>query len=70
VITLPCPDAKELLRVRNGEYSYGAVLAYAESFLGEVDTMAEHSPLPKKADYDKVLQLYLDLVAGTLERIK
>jgi len=68
-ITLPCPNAAQLLKIRNGGFSYKNILLIAEDFFSVCDELAANGPLPDKAEYDRLADLYLEIVAGTNGRI-
>lgn len=56
------PDAKELLGIRNGEWSYEKIIAYAEEMDIKMKEAEEKSSLPWGADFNKIEALQMELI--------
>lgn len=56
------PDAKELLKIRNGEFSYDWLIKWAEDMDNSLDELYNSSPLPHSADYVAIDELYRQVV--------
>jgi predicted nucleotidyltransferase len=60
-LTLPRPNAKQLLEVRNGIWTYDTVLKYMETKKVELESIKETSVLPKNPDYKTVADMVTKL---------
>jgi predicted nucleotidyltransferase len=60
------PDAKELLSIRNGAWTYEQVLAYAEDMDKKIEEAEKTSKLPRSPDYKKIKQLQITLTKSAL----
>lgn len=61
-ITLPRPEATELVEIRNGKYSYDELLEKVENFDADFERFYDESPLQHSADMEKVSELYLNII--------
>lgn len=61
------PDAKELLAIRNGEWSYDKIVAYAEEMDAKLKDAEEKSTLPWGADFNKIEELQMELIEMAME---
>ncbi len=55
------PDAKELLQIRDGEWSYDRLIIWAADQDAELNDLMKNSPLPKEVDYIKLDSLCVEL---------
>jgi hypothetical protein len=55
-------DAAELLAIRQGAWTYEQVVAYAQDLDQQMREAQKTSPLPDQVDYEKIDQLYLELI--------
>lgn len=62
-ITLPRPEAEELIAIRNGKYSYDELLSEVENFDSDFERFYEESPLPHSADINGIVELYLNILS-------
>lgn len=69
VVRVCRPDAAELLRIRNGEFSYEDILKEAETLRAEVMAAVEHSPLPEQPDMRSIEKLQMELIRATMRDI-
>jgi predicted nucleotidyltransferase len=60
------PDAKELLDIRNGKFSYDELVKYAIDLKEEVNAAVGSSPLPEAPDHEKAEKLLLKLIKTKL----
>ena len=58
------PDAKELLDIRNGKWSYDELINWAEEQEKSLDVFYKSgkSPLPKKPNLNKIDDLCLEII--------
>jgi predicted nucleotidyltransferase len=56
------PDAKELLDIRQGEWPYEKLMEHVEELNSQVAEAAKTSTLQAKADYEKIADLYREVV--------
>lgn len=56
------PDAKELLEIRNGAWTYENLLAWAEKQEQELTTLYEKSDLPRTPNFEKLDTLCIELI--------
>lgn len=61
-ITFPRPDAKFLLEIKNGLYSYDELSKYLESYDEKFNELYEKSPLPHSPDKVKIDELCIKIV--------
>lgn len=54
-------DRDELLAIRNGEVSFDELIAMAEDYEKQLETLYQTSPLPRAPDSEKINQLLLDI---------
>lgn len=52
------PDAKELLSIRDGAWTYEETMTYAKDMSKKIDEVSEISKLPYSVDYEKINELY------------
>lgn len=64
------PDREELLAIRDGAWSYDALLEWAERQDEDMRTLAAASPLPQAADRDRLDALCCDMVAWSIARVE
>jgi len=62
------PDADELLAVRRGSLTFGALLEQAEGLGSRLKALAEASPLPPRPDEDRLNTFCAELVAAVHAR--
>jgi hypothetical protein len=55
------PDAKELLAIRQGEWTYEDCVQHAQEIEGSLEALYLTSPLPRKPDYNTISNLYVEL---------
>lgn len=67
VVRVRRPDAKELLAIRNGAWTYEQLIAWAEQQEQELAELAQKSSLPKTPDQEKLDQLCIE-ITQTVER--
>ena len=60
------PDREELLAIRNGEWSYEKLIAYAEDREKQLDNLYDKSPLPKKPNYKAINNLLIEITGDFL----
>ncbi len=65
-ITFPRPDAKFLLEVKNGVYTYDEIYELLNSFNKKFDELYEKSPLLHSADFVKVDELCIKIIKDYL----
>lgn len=63
------PDAKELLSIRNGAWSYEKVIAYAEEMDKKIEDAEKVTKLPKLPDYDAIKALQIKLTKDALKAV-
>jgi hypothetical protein len=56
------PDAKELLEIRNGAWSYEKIIEYAETEEQELNEVAKKSSLPKIPPINEINSLVFDMI--------
>jgi predicted nucleotidyltransferase len=56
------PDREEILGIKNGAWSYEKVMEYAKDMQTKLDEAYKTTKLPKTVNYQKVNQLYHDIV--------
>jgi hypothetical protein len=62
IILVKRPDAKELLSIRNGAWTYDELIAYAEHMNNEViKVWYDKTSLPKKPDYHKAAKVLMEV---------
>jgi predicted nucleotidyltransferase len=61
-ITLPRPDAAELLAIKNGKYTYEELMLLIGTIEKKYQTFKTQSILPKEPDYQRINQLYAKIV--------
>lgn len=61
-VTLPRPDADELLSIKEGEWALEGVLKYTDQLFKALELAREKSPLPDEPDRDKIEELLVDVV--------
>jgi hypothetical protein len=61
-ITFPLPNAEEILAIKNGSYSYGAMIEVAKSMEKDFETWYEMSTLPFSSDKKALTDLYFDVI--------
>lgn len=57
------PDAKELLEIKNGKWSYDQIIDYTNQMNDKIETAYKTTKLPKSVDYVKINQLYHELIS-------
>jgi len=60
-ITLPCPDAKWLLEVRNGKFDYDGIVSYAANMEENMKRNEEFSPLPWGPDFNTIHAVVMEI---------
>jgi predicted nucleotidyltransferase len=55
-------DAKELLEIRNGKYSYEGILEYAQELQDKVESAYKTTTLRKRVDTNKVAELLAEIL--------
>jgi hypothetical protein len=60
-LTLPCPNAKELLEIRHGKYSYEELLNWFEKEKRELEELVPISPLPNRPNHDIINSMMMEL---------
>jgi hypothetical protein len=60
-ITLPRPDAKFLLQVKNGFFSYDEIMQYAEDGDNRLQKIHDESDLPFSADVETIEKVLIAL---------
>lgn len=60
VINVKRADAQELLAIRNGEWTYEELLAWAEEQDTKLDELVKTSPLPPKPDFAKATEILIN----------
>lgn len=60
-------DRDELLAIRDGQWSYGALIDYVNRLETRVQLAAEHSPLPERPDEDALNRLCARIVEMALD---
>lgn len=55
-------DAKELLEIRNGHWSYEQVMEYTQDLDEDMNGLYEDSPLPKKPNHKKIEELLMSIL--------
>lgn len=60
-------DAKELLDIRNGKFSYNELLSWADEMDLKLDELCKKSSLPKVCDSEKIDQLYREVLLSYWE---
>lgn len=55
------PDAKELLEIRNGSWSYDKIIAWADEQDKKMNALYETSTLPRSSDVNRLEQLCVDI---------
>lgn len=68
-LTLPRPNAKELLEIRGGAWKYEKVLQYMEDKKSELEKLKEISVLPKNPDFHIVEELITTINRGYIEEV-
>lgn len=63
IVQVKRPDAKELLEIRNGSWSYEQIEAFAEEEEKVFDELYKNSPLPKKPDFAEAEKLLVEIIA-------
>ncbi len=59
-LTMPRPDAKFLLEIRRGYFTYDDLIISIDTIFDKMDKIP--SPLPEKANEQKLLEFYLELI--------
>lgn len=62
VVQVKRPDAKELLEIRNGAWSYEEVEEFADREEKRFEELYKTSPLPKKPDFNRAEALLVELI--------
>jgi uncharacterized protein len=60
-LTLPRPNAKKLLEIRNGLLTYDELIDYMQYMIEKLDEFADNSILPEKPDYNTINELVIRL---------
>jgi uncharacterized protein len=60
-LTLPRPNAKTLLEVRNGCFTYDDLMGWMEKAIVDIDNMTKVSVLPENPNYNKVHDVVMNL---------
>lgn len=55
-------DAKELLEIRNGEWTHEDLIKFADSKIAEIDELYSRSSLPHSPDEDRIDVLCMDII--------
>ena len=55
-------DAKELLSIRNGKYTYEEIIAMAETMEADLEDKYKKCKLPHSSDKNKINELYIEIV--------
>jgi len=58
------PDAKELLEIRHGAWTYEQLVEFSDKQDAELDELVKTSTLPKQPDREKLDQLCVELIMG------
>jgi hypothetical protein len=66
-ITLPRPNAKELLKIRDGKYSYDELMERFEWFENETKKKVETSVLPEKPKHKQINNLCISICENFLK---
>lgn len=61
IVLVKRPDAKELLEIRGGAWSYEDLVAYAEQLDSQVKALYETTPLPRAVDTQYAAELLMEL---------
>jgi uncharacterized protein len=61
-LVFPLDNAKELLEIKNGKYSFDEFLLLAEDMKNQFELWYDQSPLPKSPDRNSLTELYLDII--------
>jgi uncharacterized protein len=56
------PDREELLLIKNGGWSYEKIIEYSKEMQLKMDEVYKTTKLPKSVDYEKINDLYYNLV--------
>lgn len=56
------PDAKELLEIKNGGWSYEKVVEYADQTDKKINSLIENSPLPQSVNKVEINKLYQEII--------
>lgn len=63
------PDAKELLGIRNGNWTYDQVIEYAEEMDRKIEEAEKTSKLPRNPDYKAIKALQIQMTKDALKTV-